>query len=98
MIRYKSITEYIQACHDREETVTSVVKNLGRIIDAHRYMTEGPTGKRRDVCVSCKNEHAALVADVLKFVIADTLHMEAQQNYLFEIEMKEGDDATNEQA
>ena len=85
---YGSPQEYVQACNSREETITAVTKRVNDIIQVHKYMSHH--GQRN--AVPCMEGQAQLVADVLEFVIADIFHNDAEQNYLFNVEMKEGDD------
>lgn len=97
LIRYTSDAERVRACHGREETITAVAKSLDRIITAHRHMVCIENGQSRSMPVACRPVDAALVADVLNFVIAEILHNAAEQDFLFGKEMREADDETHEQ-
>jgi hypothetical protein len=60
-------------------------------------MTETPEGRERAMAIPPKTDHCRLVADVLQYVITDILHNQAEQDWLFGVEMKETDRETNDQ-
>lgn len=91
ILKYNSDQERFAACREGDTIRAAIAKRLDHIMEAHRSMTYTDEGKPRNIPVPCAYIHAALVADVLKYVITETLHTQAEQDFLFNREIYEGD-------